>query len=199
MSDFKVCFERYIPRLVSALGKIPLSQVETLADALLNAWIRGRQVFIFGNGGSGGNAVHLANDFLYGISKSILGGLKVHALTANSSEITCLANDEGYERIFDYQLSVLGAEGDVAIALSGSGNSKNILRALECCKTKKITSFAILGYHGGLAKDLADYPIHIPIDDMQISEDLQLIIGHILMQYLYSRKDFQNLNNGASQ
>jgi len=84
---------------------------------------------------------------------------------------------------------VLAQPGDVALALSGSGNSSNILRALERCKELGIKSFALLGYSGGEAKDLADVPMHIAIDDMQISEDLQLIIGHMLMQWLYEHRD----------
>jgi D-sedoheptulose 7-phosphate isomerase len=113
----------------------------------------------------------------------------VHALPANSAVLTCLANDEGYEHIFAHQLAVLAQPGDVALAFSGSGNSPNVLRALECCKARGVRSFAVLGYSGGKAKALADVPIHVAIDDMQISEDLQLVIGHMLMQWLYEHRD----------
>ena len=145
-------------------------------------------MFIFGNGGSAGNAIHLANDFLYGISKQLGHALRVTALPANSAVITCLANDEGYDGIFFRQLAVLAEPGDVAIAFSGSGNSPNILRALEYCKANGIESFAVLGYSGGKAKSLASHAIHVPVDDMQISEDLQLVVGHLMMQWLYLKR-----------
>lgn len=179
----------YVNRLVAAAESAPLTEIEKLAKALLDCWRHGRQFFIFGNGGSAGNAAHLANDFLYGVSKVSGHALRVHALPANTAVVTCLANDQGYENVFASQLHVLAQPGDMALALSGSGNSPNILRALELCKARGVTSFAVLGYSGGQAKDLADVPIHVAIEDMQISEDLQLIIGHMLMQWLYEHRD----------
>jgi len=131
------------------------------------------------------NAIHLANDYLYGISRKLGHALRVTALPANSSVLTCLANDEGYDGIFYRQLAVLAQPGDVAIAFSGSGNSPNIVKALEWCRGNGVQSFAVLGFSGGQAKALADVPIHVAVDDMQISEDLQLIVGHMLMQWLY--------------
>ena len=127
----------------------------------------------------------MANDFIYGISKKFGNALKVNALASNASVLTCLANDEGYAEIFVRQLAVLAEKGDILLAFSGSGNSPNIIKALEYCKEKGIQSFAVLGYSGGAAKGLADHPIHFAVNDMQISEDLQLIVGHILMQWLF--------------
>ena len=188
-ADFSQFGRDYLRRLESASQQIPLEAVEQLASALLECWRERRQFFIFGNGGSAGNAIHLANDYLYGISRVTGHALRVHALPANSAVLTCLANDEGYEHIFAHQLAVLAQPGDVALAFSGSGNSPNILRALETCKSRGVRSFAVLGYSGGKAKDLADVPIHVAIDDMQISEDLQLVVGHMLMQWLYEHRD----------
>ena len=187
--DFQAFSKDYVQRLKRALDLLPAEPLEALAHALMTAWQQRRQVFVFGNGGSAGNAIHLANDFLYGISKQLGHALRVTALPANSAVITCLANDEGYDGIFFRQLAVLAEPGDVAIALSGSGNSPNILRALEYCKANGIESFAVLGYSGGKAKSLADHAIHVPVDDMQISEDLQLVVGHLMMQWLSAHKD----------
>lgn len=191
MSDisFASFGRNYLQRLEWASGHLPLEAVEELAKALLECWRDGRQFFIFGNGGSAGNAIHLANDYLYGISGIPGNALRVHALPANSAVLTCLANDEGYEHVFAHQLAVLAKPGDLALALSGSGNSPNILRGLECCKERGVRSFALLGFSGGKAKALADVPIHVAIDDMQISEDLQLIVGHMLMQWLFEHRD----------
>jgi D-sedoheptulose 7-phosphate isomerase len=161
-----------------------MQQVPILADALLNVWRTGGTIFICGNGGSAGNAIHLANDFLYGAGKRNGVGLRVEALSANAAVITCLANDIGYENIYSEQLKVKARAGEVLIVLSGSGNSPNIVKALETGNSIGMTTFAVLGFSGGQCKALAQHPIHFEIDDMQIAEDLQLIVGHMCMQWL---------------
>ncbi len=182
-------FVDYARRLQDVLRSSDWTPVARLAEDLQECWNTGRQVFLCGNGGSAANAIHLANDFLYGVSKTLGSGLRVTALTANSSILTCLANDVGYDAIFSAQLAVQAQRGDVLIALSGSGNSPNILKALEQAKSIGMKTYAILGYTGGKAKSMADVPIHIAVNDMQISEDFQLIIGHMLMQHLYAWRD----------
>jgi len=181
-------FAEYADRLRAVLLATDWSGVAQLGEELLDCWKTRRQVFLCGNGGSAGNAIHLANDFLYGISRQKGSALRVTALPANSSVLTCLANDEGYAQIFSLQLAVLANRGDVLIALSGSGNSPNIVKVLEQAREMGVKSYAIVGYTGGKAKELADVPLHFPVDDMQISEDLQLIAGHMVMQWLYKNK-----------
>lgn len=174
----------YLKSLENVLDGYKWDNVTKLAETLRKCWIEGRQVFLCGNGGSAANAVHLANDFLYGIDKATGKGLRVIALPANTSVLTCLANDVSYEDVYSQQLAVLAREGDVLIVLSGSGNSPNIVKALIRAHELGMTSFAILGFSGGKALDLADYPIHFPVDDMQVSEDLQTMVGHMTMQWL---------------
>jgi D-sedoheptulose 7-phosphate isomerase len=182
-------FNDYSSRLSAALQGFDWTPVERLAYELRDCWQSGRQVFLCGNGGSGGNANHLANDFLYALSKTKGSGLRVHSLSANPSTLTCLANDEGYDQVFSLQLAVLARAGDVLVVFSGSGNSPNIVKALQEARTIGMTSYAVLGYSGGKAKALADVPIHFAIDDMQIAEDAQMVIGHMLMQWLYAQRD----------
>jgi D-sedoheptulose 7-phosphate isomerase len=182
-------FEGYSKRLAALLERQDWSGAAALADELLDCWKAGRQVFLIGNGGAGGSAVHLANDLMYPISKRKGSGLKAHALLANPSILTCLANDEGYDQVFAYQLAVQARPGDVLIAISGSGNSKNIVCALEEARRIGMRSFALVGFSGGKAKELADVAIHFETDDMQLAEDAQMIVGHMVMQYLYSRRD----------
>ena len=182
----------YLVRLKQSCDLYPLEKIEVLGHALLNCWRANRQVFIFGNGGSAGNAIHLANDLIYGVAKRFGSGIRVTALPANSSVVTCLANDQGYEEVFSHQLAVLARPGDLALALSGSGNSKNIVNALKHAKAAGLQSFAILGYSGGECLGIADHPIHIPINDMQLSEDAQIVIGHMLMQWLYANNSGLN-------
>ena len=178
----------YSSKLQEVLASSDWSSVNLLAQDMLRCWQEKRQVFFCGNGGSAGKAVHLANDFLYGIAKRTGGGLKVQALPANSAVMTCLANDVGYESIFSEQLAVQAQAGDLLIALSGSGNSPNIVRVIEQAKAMDVKSYAILGFTGGKCKELADVPIHFPVNDMQIAEDMQLIVGHMMMQWLYSNR-----------
>lgn len=176
----------YGSRLAEVLVRQDWSGVERLADELHDCWSSGRHVFLCGNGGSAANAIHLANDFLYPISKRHGSGLRVTALPANPATLTCIANDEGYEEIFATQLAVLARAGDVLVVLSGSGNSPNILRAIDQAKAMSLKTFAIVAYSGGRAKAMADVAIHVAADDMQIAEDMQLIVGHAIMQWLHS-------------
>ncbi|MCP9775661.1 SIS domain-containing protein [Cyanobium sp. WAJ14-Wanaka] len=194
-TSFAQAATSYLQRLQGCFNAETLGAIETLAGELRLAWIEGRQVFICGNGGSAANALHLANDFIYGIGACGLGpklpGLRVEALPANAGVITCLANDTGYANIYSYQLEVKARKGDLVIVLSGSGNSANVVRALETAKTLKMRSFAILAFNGGRCLELADVPIHFPIEDMQIAEDTQLVVGHLCMQWLNTNKPSQ--------
>lgn len=184
----KDLFADYSSRLQAVLATSDWSAVVQLAVDMQLCWQEGRRVFLCGNGGSAGNAIHLANDFLYGVAKRSGGGLKVLALSANSAVITCLANDIGYDHIFSEQLAVQAQQGDLLIALSGSGNSPNIVRVIEQAKAMGVKSYAVLGFTGGQCKQLADVPIHFPVNDMQIAEDLQIIVGHMLMQWMYQNR-----------
>jgi D-sedoheptulose 7-phosphate isomerase len=176
--------ETYKKNLSRALVMAAMSELPKMGEALREAWRLGHTVYLCGNGGSAGNAIHLANDFLYGAGLRNGGGLRVEALSANPAVLTCLANDVGYNEIFAEQLKVKANTGDVLIVLSGSGNSTNVVRALEVGNAKGMRTFAILGFSGGRCKTIAQHPIHFTIDDMQVAEDLQLIVGHICMQWL---------------
>lgn len=161
------------------------TSVSAAAERLLEAWRTGHTVFLCGNGGSAANAIHIANDLFYGAAKgSGKPGISSHALTANQAIVMCLANDFSYEEVFAEQLRAQGRSGDILIALSGSGNSENVVRAIQAARDLKMTSIAILGYSGGKSIEIADIPIHFSVDDMQVAEDAQLIVGHMLMQWL---------------
>lgn len=162
------------------------STLEQFVAVLHSARQRKATVFLCGNGGSAANANHWANDLLYGAGKTGLGGVRAHSLAANTSVIMCLANDTGYENVFSGQLRVLASEGDILIALSGSGNSPNILCALEEAKSLGMESWAILGYDGGKALQIAQNSIHFPVKDMQIAEDLQMVVCHEVTKMLAS-------------
>lgn len=194
-ASFALGAEAYLHRLHSCFEPQIFTAIESLARELRQAWIDGRQVFICGNGGSAANALHMANDLHYGIGACGPGpklpGLRVDALPANSGVITCLANDTGYDNIYAHQLEVKGRSGDVLIVLSGSGNSANVVRALETSSELGMRSFAVVAFTGGRCKHLADVVMHFNVDDMQIAEDTQLVVGHLCMQWLNANKPAQ--------
>ena len=181
-------FSDYSKRLADSLDEINWTEVLRLSKELLATKTRGSRVFLCGNGGSAANANHIANDLVYAVTECTGLGFDAVSLSANPAVLTCLANDVGYENIFSEQLAVSGRENDLLLVLSGSGNSKNILNAIRTSKAIGMKSYAILGYDGGLCKKEVEESIHFKINDMQIAEDCQLIVGHIVMQYLNTNK-----------
>jgi D-sedoheptulose 7-phosphate isomerase len=177
-------FSSYIDRLSLHLNSVPEASLTTLQADLFSLWSRKGSLFLCGNGGSAGNATHLANDFIFGAGYPTRHGLSVESLSSNPAVLTCLSNDIGYDQIFSYQLECKAKKGDILMAFSGSGNSSNIICALDTAKKLGCKTYAILGFNGGLALRLADVPIHVDCDDMQICEDIQLVIGHYLVQCL---------------
>lgn len=176
-------YQQYSDNLYKELSAIDSNIVDRLVDSLFTLWQNKQRLFICGNGGSAGNALHLANDFSYGVNPSGRA-IDVEALPSNTSVITCLANDTGYENIYANQLLTKASTNDMLIVLSGSGNSANIVNALLQAKQQGVITCAIVGFSGGKAKELADIVIHSDINDMQIAEDIQVIIGHWLMRQL---------------
>ena len=182
----------YLKRVQECFNENHFKGIELLASDLMEAWINKKQVFICGNGGSAANALHIANDLHYGIGACgpgpTISGIRVEALPANPGVMTCLANDIGYENVFSHQLEVKANQADVLLVLSGSGNSANVVNALRAGKKLGMRTYAVVAYDGGKCKEVADRAIHFKINDMQIAEDTQLIIGHICMQWLNSNK-----------
>ncbi len=182
-------FKDYAVRLSETINAADWRVVEPLAVALFDAWREKRQVFLAGNGGSAANCNHIVNDFVYPVSKIMGKGIRIRSLSESPAVITCLANDEGYDNIFSAQLPIFANPGDILWVMSGSGNSKNILNALESAQKLGLTSFAVLGFNGGKAIKLADHVIHFPVNDMQVAEDLQMIVSNMTLQYLHSRRN----------
>jgi D-sedoheptulose 7-phosphate isomerase len=180
---------KYLERLQETIKSTNISLVAKLANEMMRCWREQRNVFICGNGGSAGNAIHLANDFLYGIAKKTGGGLRIHALSANPAVMTCLANDIGYDFIYSEQIAVLAKPEDLLIVLTGSGSSRNVVNAVDQAKKMGLVTCSILGFDGGLCKNISDIPIHFAVNDMQIAEDMQLIVGHMVMQWMFSNRD----------
>ena len=177
-------FSDYASRLNELLADTDWSPVLKLSRMILNLRHSKGRIFLCGNGGSAGNAIHLANDLIYAVAEKTGAGFDAVSLSANPAVLTCLGNDVGYENIYSEQLAVSGREDDILIVLSGSGNSQNLINAIKTAHKLRMHTVAVLGFDGGKCKTLVQLPIHFKIDDMQISEDVQLTVGHMVMKWL---------------
>lgn len=190
--DFSTFIHGYLQNITTSFDEINIQEIANLSKTIYNCWVNKQRVFLCGNGGSAANALHIANDFIYGVGVNRefnnLAGLDVEALTSNSAVVTCLANDTGYDNIFAKQLFAKGSKDDLLIVLSGSGNSKNIEAAILCAKTLGMRTAGIFAFEGGTCLDKVDIPIHFKINDMQVAEDLQLIVGHMCMKWLNAKR-----------
>ena len=183
----------YLARISEVQAALDLSETEALADAIHRAYEDGNFVFICGNGGSGSNASHLCED----LGKSSLTRdkftddsvkrLKVLSLTDNTPYILAWGNDEGFDRIFVEQLKNLASPGDVLIAISGSGNSPNVLNAVDWANRRGLETFGVTGFTGGKLRALARNGVHVPCDDMGIVECVHLQLFHWALDDLHGR------------
>ena len=149
------------------------------AQIILDAFKEGKEVFLIGNGGSAADAQHIAAE-LAGRFKLERRGLPAIALTTNTSVLTALANDYGYERVFSHQLEALAKDKDILIAITTSGTSPNILKAVETAHSKGVTVIGLTGAKGGKLKDSADLTIMVPSDDTPRIQEAHITIGHII-------------------
>lgn len=159
---------------------------ERLVELLFGAFRDGRTVFLCGNGGSASAASHFGQDLAKGTLEKMDAEkrFRVIPLTDNIGYITALANDEGFETIFEHQLRGLARAGDVLVAISGSGNSANILRAVDYARSLGMTTVGITGFDGGRLREHADESVHVPVDDMGMAEALHGVVFHAVMARL---------------
>ncbi len=177
----------YCAKVSEVLAKIPSSDIELVIQALMQAYEAGRTVFLFGNGGSAALASHMACDLGKGMADVTPRRSRVLSLTDNVALITAWANDTSYEAVFSEQLNNYLQPGDVAFAISGSGNSPNVLRALSVAKSLGATTIGLTGFEGGKAKPLCDLCIVVPSDNMQIIEDVHSVLAHGMFSVLRTR------------
>jgi D-sedoheptulose 7-phosphate isomerase len=175
----------YLDYLKTVLDKIDIDEIECFISEILAARSRGATIYFIGNGGSASTASHFANDLAIG-TNDYDQPFRVISLTDNVSILTALGNDFGYEEIFERQLRVLGLEGDILVSISASGNSPNLIRAMEYAKSSNIKTVAITAFDGGKMKDIADMGIHIPTGFKEYgpAEDCHMILDHLVGSYL---------------
>ena len=177
----------YFDLLSQTIRSLPFDQVDKVADILFGAYERQRTVFIFGNGGSAALASHFACDLAKGTVNGSKKRFRVMALTDNVPLMTAWANDSKYEDIFCEQLANFATPGDIAFAISASGNSPNVLKALRVAKQTGCIAAGLTGFSGGRMLALCDECIVVPCDNMQIIEDLQLCVAHSLFTCVRSK------------
>ncbi len=179
---------QYFEELQRVATRLSHDGVDRIADTLVAAYEAGQMVYLFGNGGSASLASHLACDLGKGTAYCNGGKrFRVLALTDNLPTLTAWANDVSYKEIFSEQLKNFVQPHDVAFAISGSGNSKNVLKALQVARDAGATTVGIAGFQGGKMKALCDVCLIVPSNNMQIIEDLHVATAHSIFRVVYSR------------
>ncbi|MGQ9681274.1 MAG: D-sedoheptulose-7-phosphate isomerase [Anaerolineae bacterium] len=176
--------QRYLKELTEVLQHLPLAEIERLVDLLHDARLDGRQILLLGNGGSAATASHFACDLAKNTIADGLPNYRALALTDNVPLLTAWANDSSYENVFCGQLACLLRPGDVVIGISGSGNSPNVLRAIEMARKGGATTVGVTGFAGGRLRELVDLAIVVPCHCMEQVEDLHLVLEHLVVTAL---------------
>lgn len=175
----------YIKNEIETLEKLDVEQINAALNLLRETQENGNTVYVFGNGGSSSTASHFQNDFNKGVSEHLDKKFNLLCLNDNVSTVMAVANDIGFEEIFRFQLDGHIKPGDVCIAISGSGNSKNVLNAVEYAKERGNKIIGLTGFGGGKLKELSDISLHVPINSMQITEDIHMVFDHLMMSVFY--------------
>ena len=176
----------YVAEIQRCLDALPVAQVARFVQSLERAYEEDRQVYIIGNGGSAATASHMACDLAKNVYPATLPvrRFRVTSLTDNVALITALANDCGYHRVFAEQLNNVLQSGDLLIAISASGNSRNILEAIELARSRGARTAALLGFGGGRARDMVDVAIVVESTDYGHVEDLHLVLNHLVTAWM---------------
>ena len=175
----------YIDYLSSVLSNISLTDIEKFVEVLLEARERESSIFFIGNGGSAATASHFANDIAIG-TRTYEKPFRAISLCDNQAVITAIANDDGYEKIFSQQLQVLLKKQDVVVAISASGNSPNLLDAINTAKKMNTITVGISAFDGGKMKEMVDISVHVPTEKGEYgpAEDAHMVLDHLISSYL---------------
>lgn len=182
--NYTQAIDNYFERLKTTLDRIDKEAISKLMNLLEQSREEGHQVFIMGNGGSAATASHYVCDFNKGVSLGQDKRYKFICLNDNIPSLMAYGNDLSYNDIFLYPLQTYFQKGDLVIGISGSGNSENVVRALEWANAHGGYTIGLTGYSGGKVKQLCKHNVHIPINDMQIAEDLHMVLDHCMMKIL---------------
>lgn len=176
----------YIKKLINFLEKVDIKEIDSAVDLIIKAWKDGKQIITLGNGGSSMTALHMTTDWNKSIFLATGEKFKGRSLVDNMGLVMAYGNDIGFESIFVEQLKNIMNPGDLVIAISGSGNSENVLKAINYANENNGITLGLCGYDGGKLKEISKNTVWANINDMQISEDFHSIFGHIVMQRICS-------------
>ena len=175
----------YLALEIEILKKLDVEQINAALNLLDETRQKKGRIYICGNGGSAATASHFQNDFNKGVSEYIDVPFRFHCLNDNVATLMAIANDIGYEEVFRFQLRNNLEENDVLVAISGSGNSHNVIRAVEYAKEHGCKIIGLTGFSGGKLKELSDISLHAPVNSMQVTEDIHMIFDHLMMSIFY--------------
>ncbi|MBQ9457498.1 MAG: SIS domain-containing protein [Bacilli bacterium] len=190
--DFIQEINEYYEREKKVIDALNREELNAAMNCLLDAYERGAYIYVFGNGGSSATASHIVCDFNKGTCYEIDKKFKFVCLNDNLPILMAIGNDDDFSNVFVYQLKDRLTKDDVVLAISGSGNSKNVVKAVDYAKEVGAKVIAMTGYSGGKIAKVADYQMHVPVDDMQITEDLHMGFDHMMMQILWKYLQAKN-------
>lgn len=196
MSETRQTIENYFTLVKNTIDALDRQQIEKVIDAFLNAREREATIYIFGNGGSGASASHACGDLLKGASYGLEKRFRVMSLVDNMPALMAIANDISYDDIFIEQLKNFLRPNDVVIGISGSGNSVNVVKAIEYAKNKGALTIAFCGYKGGKIMTMTDLIIHSKAFDMEVAEDIHMIVFNVIKKEIQRRLFKDNSHNG---
>lgn len=179
--DFRKDISNYIKLEQKILDSLNVQNISDAMNIIYEAYKKESTIYIFGNGGSSATASHYQNDFNKGLSENLEKKFRAVCLNNDLPTIMAIANDISFDEVFRYQLEGRIQAGDIVIALSGSGNSVNVIRAVEYAKMRGNKIIGLCGYSGGKLKELSDAAIHVEIDNMQITEDIHMVLDHLMV------------------
>ncbi len=184
MNNQSMTTATYLEKLTKTLSAINCNEMDQAIDVIEKAWRSGKQIITLGNGGSSMTALHFVNDWNKSIYLSTKIPFRGRSLVDNMGLVMSYSNDISFQDVFVEQLKNILQPGDLVLAISGSGNSENVLRAVEYANQNQAVTLGLCGYSGGKLKNLAQHVVWVGVDDMQIAEDAHAIFGHIVMQRL---------------
>ena len=179
--------QQYIDLVKSTLDALDPKALDALVEAFHTTYEKGGNIYTMGNGGSGASASHAAGDFLKGASYGLDKRFKMICLNDNLPSMMAIANDIGWESIFVEPLKNFLSEDDLVIGISGSGNSKNVVNALEYANANGATTVAMSGFKGGKISQIASINVHAPVMDMEVTEDVHMVIFNIVKKQMMAR------------
>jgi D-sedoheptulose 7-phosphate isomerase len=193
MLGAKLHIHQYVDRLKDELSRVDPQEIQTWANLVYEAWEHEKFIFVIGNGGSATTATHISEDLgksslrPHDLKDETKRRLKILSLTDNLGWILAVGNDVGYDQIFVQQLMNFGSRGDLVIAISGSGNSPNILAAVDWANRHGLKTFGLTGYDGGKLRNTQQAGMHVPLDDMGMVESIHLCLFHWVLNDVYAR------------